>query len=244
MKLPRTLTPRPVPRMPELAGFEARYDTIASLRSHHPIEVVRPLYWWACTLRDSGDVLVNAHFNATTITATVTVRLASYRILEVVRRHDDKPRLPRTVVDLLAEAVWRLGSLGWTGELEDMTSLLRARGLMVWLPRITPSTQYLPGRVQQPDRGVRIAYWWAAALKQHGWKLYACGDIAAQHGFIAEIPGADGGDPILAVYPGDMADDGTEASALANHFARLGATQRRYVQRVIDDTAAGQGRVS
>ena len=178
------------------------------------------------------------------MTATVTVRLASYRILEVVRRHDDKPRLPRTVVDLLAEAVWRLGSLGWTGELEDMTDLLRARGLMVRLPRITPSTQYLPGWVQQPDRGVRIAYWWAAALKQHGWKLYACGDVAAQRGFIAEIPGADGGDPILAVYPGDMADDGTEASALANHFARLGATQRRYVQRVIDDTAAGQGRVS
>jgi hypothetical protein len=48
----------------------------------------------------------------------------------------------------------------------------------------------------------------------------------------------------LAVYRGDMADDGTEASALAHHLARLGATQRRYVQRVIDDTATGQGQVS
>lgn len=244
MKLPRTLTSRPAPRMPELAGFEACYDAIAPLRSHHPAEVVRPLYWWACTLRDSGDVLADAHFNAETMTATVKVRLASYRIVEVVRRHDDKPHLPRTVIELFAEAVWRLGSLGWTTELEDMTDLLRARGLMVWLPLVTPSTRYLPGWVQQPDRGVRTAYWWAATLKQHGWKLYACGDAAAQHGFIAEIPGTDGADPVLAIYPGDMADDGTEASALAHHLARLGSTQRRYVQRVIDDTATGQGRVS
>jgi hypothetical protein len=40
-----------------------------------------------------------------------------------------------------------------------------------------------------------------------------------------------------------MTDDGTEASALANHLARLGADQRKFVQRVIGDAAAGEGRV-
>jgi len=40
-----------------------------------------------------------------------------------------------------------------------------------------------------------------------------------------------------------MPADGTEASALANHLARLGMSQRKYVQRVIGDAAAGEGRV-
>ena len=51
------------------------------------------------------------------------------------------------------------------------------------------------------------------------------------------------GDPVLVVYPGGMPDDGTEASALANHLARLGTSQRKFVQRVIGDAAAGEGRV-
>ena len=51
------------------------------------------------------------------------------------------------------------------------------------------------------------------------------------------------GDPVLVVYPGGMPADGTEASALANHLARLGTSQRKYVQRVIGDAAAGEGRV-
>lgn len=56
------------------------------------------------------------------------------------------------------------------------------------------------------------------------------------------MPGADG-DSALVIYPGVMPDDGTEASALANHLARLGVSRRTFVQRVIGDAAAGEGRV-
>lgn len=242
MKLPRVHAPRPAPRMPELAGFEARFDALPVARTHQPADVVRPLYWWATDLRAGGDILVDARFDPETMTATTRVRLASYRTLTVVRRHDDKPRMPAGLVDLIGEAVWRLGSLGWTEELEQMVARLRMLGLMATPVAVKPCTRYLPGRVQQPERAVRIAYWWSAVLKRHGWKLYACGDAAAQGGFIAEVPGADG-ESVLVIYPGAMADDGTEASALANHLAQLGTGQRAFVQRVIGDAAAGEGRV-
>jgi hypothetical protein len=242
VKLPRVLTQRPAPRMPELVGFEPRFDAIPTLRVHKPAEVVRPLYWWAKDLRTSGDVLVDARFDAAMMAASVTVRLASYQVVEVVRRHDDKPRLPHDLAALIAEGVWRLGSLGWTDELEEMIGLLRTLGLTATPAVVKPSTRHIPGWVHQPDRAVRIAYWWSVALKRHGWKLYACGDAVAQHGFIAEIP-CGGADPVLVVYPGGMPADGTEASALANHLARLGTSQRKYVQRVIGDAAAGKGRV-
>lgn len=242
MKLPRVLTARPTPRMPELAGFEPRFDAIPVLRGHQPDEAVRPLYWWAKDLRAGGDILVDARFDAAAMSATVTVRLASYRVVEVVRRHDDKPHLPHDLPTLIAEAIWRLGSLGWTDELEEMVELLRTLGLTAAPAAARPSTRRIPGWVQQPDRAVRIAYWWSVALKRHGWKLHACGEVVAQRGFIAEIPCGDG-EADLVVYPADMADDGTEASALANHLARLGQGQRKFVQRVIGDTAAGEGRV-
>jgi len=228
--------------MPELVGFEPRFDAIPTPRVRQPAEVVRPLYWWAKDLRANEDLLVAARFDAAAMAATVTVRLRSYQIVEVVRRHDDKPRLPHDLPTLIAEAVWRLGSLGWTGELDEMIGLLRRLGLTATPAAVKPSTTHIPGWVRQPDRAVRIAFWWSVALKQHGWKLYACGDAVAQHGFIAEIPRADG-DPVLVVYPGGMPADGTEASALANHLARLGRSQRKVVQRVIGDAAAGEGRV-
>lgn len=171
MKLPRVHAPRPAPRMPELAGFEARDDALPIARTHQPAEVVRPLYWWATDLRTGGDVLVGARFDPESMTATVVVRLASYRVVTVVRRFDDKPRMPRSVSDLIAEAVWRFGSLGWTAELEQMVGVLRMLGLMVTPEAARPDTRPLPGWVQQPDRAVRIAYWWSVALKQHGWRL-------------------------------------------------------------------------
>lgn len=242
MKLPRVLTHRPSPRMPELVGFEPRFDAISTPRVRQPAEVVRPLYWWAKDLRASGDILVDARFDAATMAASVTVRLASYRVVEVVRHCDDKPRLPHDVATLIAEAVWRLGSLGWTDELDEVIGLLRRLGVAAMPAAVKPSTAHIPGWVRQPDSAVRIAYWWAVALKRHGWKLFACGEAVAQYGFVAEIPCAEG-DPALVVYPRGMPADGTEASALANHLARLGSGQRKCVQRVIGDAAAGQGRV-
>jgi len=101
-------------------------------------------------------------------------------------------------------------------------------------------TAPIPGLARQPDRGVRIAYWWAVALLRYGWRLHACGQEIARGGFIAEIPGADG-EPMLVVYPGDMAADGTEAAALAHHLGRLGECECRFMQRLIVDAAAAQG---
>jgi len=242
VKLPRMLAQRPTPRMPELAGFEPRFDAIPTPRMHQPAEVVRPLYWWARDLRNRGDILLGVRFDAAQLAAAVTVRLASYRVVEVVRRHDDKPRMPHDLPTLLAEAVWRLGALGWADQVEALVDRLRTVGLIAVPASVRGCTKQIPGWVLQPDRAVRIACWWALALLRHGWRLHVCGDVLAGCGFIAEIPAVDG-DPMLVVYPGDMADDGTEASALANHLARLDNSQRQFEHRVIADAAAGKGRV-
>ena len=242
VRLP-TLAPRPTPQMPTLAGFEPRFDAVAApQRMPQPAPPVRPVYWWAKDLRDRGDVLLGIRFDAAQLVAVVTVRLASYRVVEVVRRHDDRPQLPHDVPTLLAEAVWRLGALGWTDELEALVDLLRGAGLIAAPASIRRSTKQIPGWVGQAECAVRIAYWWALVLLRHGWRLHACGDAVARYGFIAEIPTADGA-PMLVVYPGDMADDGTEAAALANQLARLRTRQCEFVQRLIADAAAGEGRV-
>ncbi len=244
VKLPHVLPQRPMPRMPEIAGYGPRFDTISAVAVHaQPVEGIRPLYWWARELRRRGDILVDLRFDTITKAATVTVRLASYRTVTVVRRHDNKAALAHDLPTLIAEGVWRLGSLGWTAEVRAITDLLGQHGLILAAAPVARCTRPLSGWVTQPDRAVRMAYWWAVALKRHGWKLYACGDQVARGGFIAEIPNADGGTD-LVVYPGGMPDDGTEASVLANHLARLGKSQRRIVEQVIGDTAAGEGLVS
>jgi hypothetical protein len=138
--------------MPELVGFEPRFDAIPTPRVHQPAEVVRPLYWWAKDLRANGDILTSVHFHAVTMEATVTARLASYQVAEVARRHDDKPRLPRDLLELIAEAVWRLGALGWAEELTEAILLLRTLGLIAAPAAMTPRTRHIPGWVQQPDR--------------------------------------------------------------------------------------------
>ena len=65
VKLPRVLTQRPTPRMPDTCRVRAplRRDRDPAARAQ-PAEVVRPLYWWAKDLRDRGDVLVGARFDA------------------------------------------------------------------------------------------------------------------------------------------------------------------------------------
>lgn len=244
VKLPHVLPHRPMPRMPELAGYAPRFEAIPSVAAHaQPAKGIRPLYWWARELRDRGDILVNVEFDSVTRTATVGVRLASYQVITVQRHHDIRCDMPHDLPTLMAEAAWRLGSLGWTAELRSVVDQLGRLGLLLMPAPVRRSTDLLPDLGRQPDRAVRMAYWWAQALKRHGWRLDACGDAIARGGFIAEIPNADGGKD-LVIYPGDMADDGTEASALANHLARLGKSQRRVVSRIISDAATGQGRVS
>ena len=242
MNLSRALTRRPTPRMPELVGFEPRFDPVPLPRTHQPANVARPLFWWVKDLRDRGDVLLGLGFDAAAGAATVTVRLASYRVVTVVRRAEDKPRAPRDVPELLAEAVWRLGALGWSDLIGELVDSLTAAGLIAMPAPVRGCTRPIPGWGSCGDRGVRTAYWFAEALLRHGWRLHACGDAAARYGFIAEIPAAGGGSD-LVVYPGDMADDGTEASVLANLCGRLGFGQRAALQRIVSDAAAGTGQV-
>ncbi|OCB20034.1 hypothetical protein BRW65_22905 [Mycobacterium paraffinicum] len=242
MKLPHALGHRPTPQMPSLAGFEPCFAPVPSSRVKQPAQVVRPVYWWTTALRRRGDLLLGVHFDANHLTARVSVRLASYRIVEAVRSNDRNPALPDDVPTLLAEAVWRLGALGWSEQLDELLDLLRAVGLMSAPGPIRKCVAPIPGRVCQPDRGVRIVYWWALGLLRQGWQLHACGEDVARFGFVAEIPGPDG-EPRLVVYPGDMAPDGTEAAALANHLVRLSTRQRRLVRQVLADSGVGKGRV-
>jgi hypothetical protein len=243
MKFPQVLPARPMPQMPEITGHTPCFDTIRGIDNHfQPVKGLRPLYWWARELRRRGDILVDLRFDTATKTSTVTVRLANYQTVTVVRRHDNKAALPQDLPTLIAEGIWRLGALGWLPELRAVTEMLSQLGLIIAPAPVKPCTRPLPGWAVQPDPAVRVAYWWAVALKRHGWKLYACGREIAFSGFIAEIPNTAGGCDLM-IYPGDMPDDGTEASALANHLARLGMSQRLTAHRVIGDAAAGEGRV-
>lgn len=244
VKFPGLSLQRPMPRMPELAGFAPCYEMISAVSAHNqPIRGLRPLYWWVRELRRRGDTLADVRFDTATATATVVVRLASYQMMTVQRRHDSTAALPHDLVTLIAEAAWRLGALGWATELHALTEQLALLGLIIEPAPAQRCTEPIPGVGTQPDRAVRIAYWWAAALKGHGWTLSDCGDEVAAGGFIAEIPCADGSSD-LVVYRGDMADDGTEASALANHLARLDHIQRGIVTQLVGDTVAGQGQAS
>ena len=145
VKLPRVLSQRPTPRMPELAGFEPRFDPIPATPAAQLDEAFRPLYWWAKDLRDRADILQGLRFDAPQMTATVTVRLGSHRVITAARRHDDKPRLPHDLPTLLAEAVWRLGALGWACDLGAVRDVLRAAGLLAPPRPVQPCTALLPG---------------------------------------------------------------------------------------------------
>ena len=237
------LAERLSPELPQLAGHEPRFDRIPLVPSAQPPAVVRPLFWWAQQLRQQGCWLRCMHFSPAAAAALVSVRLPSYRVIEVLRRHNDVRREPSDLPTLLAEALYRLGVTGWGGEIADVVDLLRESGIMPLPNPVVSCTRAIPWLAgSQPDRPVRVAYWWARMLLARGWRLHACGEPVAAGGFIAEIPCEDGG-PLLAVYPHGMRDDGTEASALANYLPRLSPGQREFVQRLIADTAAGEGRV-
>jgi hypothetical protein len=228
--------------MPDLPGFEPCFDPLPVTQGHQLSPAVRPLYWWAAALRDQGDVVVDMRFDRSLMVATVVVRLASYRVISVVRRCEDTARRPQDLPALMAEAVWRLGALGWAGEFAALVDRMRAAGVVAQRPASRRCVRPIPRWLRQPDTEVRVAYWWAMKLIEHGWRLHACGDAVARHGFVAEIP-TTGAEPLLVVFPGDMADDGSEASVLARHLARLGRGQRMVVQSIVDHAAKRTGRV-
>lgn len=118
-----------------------------------------------------------------------------------------------------------------------MLALVRSSGLC------KPSSAHrnsahIPGMICQPPRSVRVAYWWAAALQAQGWRLFEVGEQTAGGGFIAEIQ-LVGDESVWVICPRDMPEDGTEASALANHLQRLTFDQRDYFRRLL---AAGPAR--
>ncbi|BBX82593.1 hypothetical protein [Mycolicibacterium aubagnense] len=123
-------------------------------------------------------------------------------------------------------------SAGWTDETADVLALLGDSRLLKQSCSAGRNSAHIPGMICQPPRPVRVAYWWANALQAQGWRLCALGEQLAGGGFIAEI-GAAGGESVWVVFPRNMPDDGTEASALANFIQRLTFDQRNYLRRLV-----------
>ncbi|MDR3664753.1 MAG: hypothetical protein P4L86_30925 [Mycobacterium sp.] len=114
----------------------------------------------------------------------------------------------------------------------DMPALLRDSRLPIQPQSAERNSAHIPGMICQPPRPVRVAYWWASVLQAQGWRLCALGEQVARGGFIAEIT-EESGESVWVVFPRNMPDDGTEASALANFIQRLTFDQRRYLRRLV-----------
>ncbi|TLH64919.1 hypothetical protein C1S80_11475 [Mycolicibacterium aubagnense] len=170
-------------------------------------------------------------YSVSELAAVVSVRLPSHRVVHVRRRGDalaESTDLP----SVLADAVCQLAGGGWADETNRMLALLRNRHLLIQPRPAARNSAHIPGLISQPVRPVRVAYWWADALQVRGWRLSALGDAVARGGFIAEIPEGPG-QSVLAIYPRGTAEDGTEATALANSLQRLTFEQRRYLERLV-----------
>ncbi|OBJ39734.1 hypothetical protein A5630_02135 [Mycolicibacterium mucogenicum] len=120
----------------------------------------------------------------------------------------------------------------WTGETAEVLALLRGSPLANQPRPVARNSAHIPGMICQPPRAVRVAYWWANALQAQGWRLRALGEPLAGGGFLAEI-GLTGEESVWVVFPRNMPDDGTEASALANYLQRLTFDQRNYLRRLV-----------
>jgi len=223
---------RPIPELPLLAGYEPQFTFIPGAGSNQPASAVRPVYWWAQALNRQGYVVRRVWFGPKSMTAVVVLELPSHRVVELVRRPQDTSAA-RDLPSLLLEAVWRLSASGWVRDLAGVVGLLdRAAPLAP----LTVCEQCIPGVRVQPERLVRVLYWWARRLLGHGWRLEAMGDVVAGGGFIAQIPGPGG--PLLVIYPSRMRHDGTEAAALANSLHRLSRPQRALLAQLVDAAAA------
>jgi hypothetical protein len=113
-----------------------------------------------------------------------------------------------------------------------MLALVRSSGVRKPPRSAQRNSAHIPGMIYQPPRPVRVAYWWATALRAQGWRLFEVGEQIAGGGFIAEI-GLVGNEPVWIVFPRNMPDDGTEASALVYQLQRLTFDQRDYFRRLL-----------
>ena len=131
----------------------------------------------------------------------------------------------------------------WADETTDMVATLRGSLLPKHPRSAARNSAHIPGMISQPPRPVRVAYWWANALQAQGWRLHALGDQLACGGFVAEI-GLVGDESVWVVFPRNMPDDGTEASALANFLQRLTHDQRNYLRRLVATVPGSSQRVA
>lgn len=243
----RAAAHRPVPDLPGDGPLAPNFAPIpASARCGSQVATpVRPLYWWIQAADAEGVVLHGLYFNNLTHSAVVRIRLASYRVVEVIR---DARGLtvgaPNALAAVMVEAVWRLGAAGWADEIARLSTVLRRNGILGGTAMVPARTDLIPHLSLQPDAAVRVAYWWARELLIRGWLVHACGQDVAGGGFIATVP-TTGGEPVLALYPSRMRPDGTEAALLAKFMPRLSPVQRRVLQRLVDQAAAAvlQGQV-
>lgn len=196
-----------------------------------PVPAVRPLYWWARALQQQGCLLQAVSYSSSEPAAVVTVRLPSRRVVHVRCTGDDLAE-STDLPSVLAAAICQLSSGDWADDTNRMLALLQNLRLLIQPQPAARNSAHISGLISQPARPVRVAYWWAEALQARGWRLSALGEPMARSGFIAEIPEGPG-ESVLAIYPRDIPDDGTEASALANSLQRLTFEQRRYLARLI-----------
>ncbi|WP_418002238.1 hypothetical protein ACNO8X_18920 [Mycobacterium sp. PDNC021] len=196
-----------------------------------PLPEVRPLYWWARALQQEGCLLQAVSYSPNEPAAVVTVRLPSHRVVHV-RCAGDDPAEHTDLPSVLAAAICQLHSGDWADDTNRMLALLQNLRLLIEPRPAARNSAHISGLISQPARSVRVAYWWAEALQARGWRLSALGHPMARSGFIAEIPEGPG-QFVLAIYPRDIPDDGTEASALANSLQRLTFEQRRYLARLV-----------
>lgn len=251
---------RPVPGLPTLDGYEPCYIPLPQVDPQaQPARAVLPVYWWAAELHKHCWGIRELHYRASDQpqadfdgnhagpqaplsnmgSATLAVQKPNYQVESLTRSRPGQDEV-LDLVELIVESTLRLGLAGYGDELARLVKVMWVRALLQPPSSIRPSHRPIRGIGRpQPCLAVRIAYWWARELMSHGWQLEGFGQLG---GFVAHIP--NGADTTLFVYPSGMADDGTEASALAHQVGNLTEWQCTELQELIDSVPRGRKVVS
>ncbi|SIC62814.1 Uncharacterised protein [Mycobacteroides abscessus subsp. abscessus] len=246
----------PVPEFPTLSGYAPCYSPLPQVDPQaQPARAVRPLYWWAVKLhkqcwgirelhyRDAGyphpqdgGNQIDLHAPQPNMgVATLVVQKPNYQIQALARTAPGREAVT-DLAALVVESALRLGLAGYGDEIARLVKVMWVRALLQRPAAVRPSHRTIRGVGRsQPCLAVRIAYWWAHELMNHGWRLEGFGQLG---GFVALIP--TGAETTLFIYPSDMADDGTEASALARQVGHLTKRQCAELQELIDSVPRGR----
>lgn len=251
----------PAPELPTLDGYAPCYSLLPQVDLQaQPARAVLPLYWWAAKLHkqcwgirelhyrdagyphaEAGGIRIGPDATQSNMgVATLVVQKPNYQIQTLARTEPDRASVV-DLADLIVESTLRLGLSGYGDEIARLVKVMWVRALLQRPAAVRPSHRPIRGVGRsQPCLAVRIAYWWACELMSHGWRLEGFGQLG---GFVANVPnGAD--DATLFVYPSDMDDDGTEASALARQVGHLTEWQCAELQELIDSVPRGRKVIS